>query len=212
LAVRAGEVAIPLALVVAFAVMEDPNRALGPLDGAVNVTAIPLTGFPAASVTLACSAEPNAALMTAICGVPPVAEIVAAAPARLVREKYAGVAAPVTLATTEKLPAWVLAVSIGAVAMPFASVIAVAAAAAPNLAVAPLTGAANVTVAPLTAFPPESLTMACNGIVNALPIAAACGVPPVALMLPGEPTVLLKLNVAGVPTPVTDAVTVYDPA
>ena len=38
--------------------------------------------------------DPNAALIAAVCGVPPVAVIEAAAPALLVKEKLAGVNAP----------------------------------------------------------------------------------------------------------------------
>ena len=60
------------------------------------------------------------------------------------------------------------AVSAGAVAWPLALVTAVAVAEFPNVALAPLPGAANVTVTPLTALPPESLTVACSAVAKAV--------------------------------------------
>ena len=82
------------------AVADPPKVALAPLDGAVNVTVTPLTGLPLASVTVACSAVVNAVLIAALCGVPAVAVMFAAAPAVLVRLKLAVVAKPATLAVT----------------------------------------------------------------------------------------------------------------
>src|SRR5437899_2155901 len=72
LAVSAGAVAWPLLFVTAVAVADDPNIALAPVDGAVNVTVTPLTPFPEASVTVACSAVANDAPTEALCGVPAV--------------------------------------------------------------------------------------------------------------------------------------------
>ena len=95
-----GAVATPLALVVAVAVAEPPNRAVAPLAGAVNVTVTPDTGLFPASRTVACSAVPNAVLIIVLCGVPAVAVTLAAAPVVLVRLKLAGVATPGTDAVT----------------------------------------------------------------------------------------------------------------
>jgi hypothetical protein len=99
LAVNTGAVATPLAFVVA--VFTPPAKVpLAPLPGAVKVTVTPLTGLPPESLTVACSCVANAVLMVALCGVPAVAVMLAAAPARFVREKFAGEATPETEAVT----------------------------------------------------------------------------------------------------------------
>ena len=100
LAVNAGAVACPLALVTAVAVDKLPNFALAPLDGAVKVTVTPLTGLPPESFTVACNAVPNAALIAALCGVPAVAVMLDATAALLVKLKLAVEANPETLAVT----------------------------------------------------------------------------------------------------------------
>ena len=56
MAVKAGAVAMPLALVVAVAVAEAPNVPLAPELGAVNVTVAFGTGLPLPSLTMADSA------------------------------------------------------------------------------------------------------------------------------------------------------------
>ena len=75
-----GAVATPLLFVVAVAFADPLNAALAPVEGAVNVTVTPLTGLLLASLTVASSAVPNAALIVALCGVPAVAAILPAAP------------------------------------------------------------------------------------------------------------------------------------
>jgi len=100
LAVRAGAVATPLLVVTAVAVADPLNRALAPLPGAVNVTVTPPTGLFPASRTVACSAVPNAAFTTALCGVPAVALTVAGGAAVFDRLKLAGVAMPGAPAVT----------------------------------------------------------------------------------------------------------------
>jgi len=98
LAVNVAEVATPLALVVA--VFTPPAKVpLAPLVGGVNVTTTPLTGLFPESVTVATSGAPNAVLIGALCPDPLVTTTFAAAPAVLVKEKFAEVA-PVALATT----------------------------------------------------------------------------------------------------------------
>jgi hypothetical protein len=99
-AVNAVAVATPLLLVTAVAVAELPNFPLAPLPGAVKLTVTPLSGLLLASFTVACSGVANAVLTVALCGVPAVAEMLAAAPALFVRVKLAGVATPDTLAVT----------------------------------------------------------------------------------------------------------------
>jgi hypothetical protein len=63
-------------------------------------------------------------------------------------------------------------------------------------ALAPTGGAAKVTVTPLSGLPRESFTVACNAIENAVLNDADWGVPPVAVMEAGGPTVLVKENEA----------------
>jgi hypothetical protein len=75
LAVSAGAVATPLALVVAVAVAEPLNVAPAPDAGAVNVTVTPLTGSEF-EVTVACRAVPNTVPTVALWGVPAVAAMV----------------------------------------------------------------------------------------------------------------------------------------
>jgi hypothetical protein len=159
-AVKAAEVATPLAFDVA--VLTPPaNVPLAPLPGAVNVTTTPLTRLLNESFTVACSGVANTVLMDALWGVPADAVMLEGAPARLVREKFAGVATPVIEAVTLYPPATVLAVKTAAVATPEAFVVAVFAPPA-NVPLAPLPGAVNVTNTPLTGLLKESLTVACS--------------------------------------------------
>ena len=98
-AVKTAAVATPEAFVVA--VFTPPaNAPLAPLAGAVNVTVTPLTPLPKESLTVACSCVANAVLTVALCGVPAVGVMVEAAPARFVREKFAGEETPDTVAVT----------------------------------------------------------------------------------------------------------------
>ncbi len=98
-AVKIAAVATPCAFV--RAVFTPPAKVpLAPLAGTVKVTVAPLTGLFPASLTVACSCVAKAVLMTALCGVPAVAAMLAGAPATLVSEKLAGVAAPATDAVT----------------------------------------------------------------------------------------------------------------
>ena len=77
LAVNTGEIATPDALVSAVAVLPPPaNDPLGPVAGAVNVTGVPTTGLPPI-VTVAIRGPANAVFVAALCGVPPVAVIIA---------------------------------------------------------------------------------------------------------------------------------------
>ena len=92
-------VATPEAFVVA--VLTPPaNAPLAPLPGAVKVTVTPPTRLPKESLTVACSCTANAVFTVALCGVPAVAAILFAAPARLVIEKLACVPTPATDAVT----------------------------------------------------------------------------------------------------------------
>ena len=75
-----------------------------------------------------------------------------------------------------------MAVKAGAVAIPVDPVTAVTVADPLNVPLAPPAGAVKVTAAPLTGLLFESFTVACRPVAKAVPVAALCGVPPVALM------------------------------
>ena len=86
-------------------------------------TLAPLTGLLKLSTTVARKAMANCVPICALCGVPPVALMLAAAPARLVKEKLA-LSEPV-VAVTAYAPPIVFALKTGVVAMPDESVVAV---------------------------------------------------------------------------------------
>ena len=98
-AVKIAEVATPCEFVTAvFTPLA--KVPLAPLPGAVNVTVTPLTGLFPASFTVACRGAANAVLIAALCGVPAVAVMLAAAPVWFASEKFAGVATPAADAVT----------------------------------------------------------------------------------------------------------------
>jgi hypothetical protein len=100
LAVKVGEVAMPLASVVAIAVLLPPAKVpLAPEDGAVKVTTTPLVGNPPV-VTVATRGAANAVLISALCGVPLVAAIVSTTAPVFVRLKLTGVGTPAAAAVT----------------------------------------------------------------------------------------------------------------
>jgi hypothetical protein len=99
-AVNVGAIAVPVASVVAVAVVLPPvNVPLAPLPGAVNVTTTPLRALPPLSFTTAFKGA-KAVLITTLCGVPDTGVTLAGAPARFVKEKLAAVATPDTVAFT----------------------------------------------------------------------------------------------------------------
>ena len=75
-----------------------------------------------------------------------------------------------------------------------------------SVAVAALAGAWNVTTAPTATAPVPSRTSACSWVANAVPTVAVCGLPACTWML--HPPSFVSVNVAGVATPATLAVTV----
>lgn len=216
LAVKAGAVATPLESVFTCVVAPPPAKVpLAPLAGAVKVTVAPLTRFPPLSFTVAFKAVGKAVVTGALCGVPAVAMMLAGGPARLVREKAAGVEMPLTLAFTVYVPAVPLAVNTGAVATPLEFVVAVMVAPLfvppANVPLAPLDGAVKVTVTPLAGFPPLSFTVTWSAVGNAVLIVTLCGVPAVAVIADGGPARLVRENEAGAATPFTVALTVKAP-
>jgi hypothetical protein len=99
LAVNGGDVAIPLASVVAV-LTPLANVPLAPAAGTSNVTCAPLTADPF-DVTVTTSGAAKPALTVALCGVPLVAVIEMGAPVMFVSWKLAAVVTPTTEAVTE---------------------------------------------------------------------------------------------------------------
>jgi hypothetical protein len=98
LAVKMTEVATPDPLVTA--VFTAPAKLpLGPLEGGVKVTLIPLRGLPFASLTVTTRGLANAVFVSALCGVPLVAVMDPATPV-LVKVNVAGVEIPAAEAVT----------------------------------------------------------------------------------------------------------------
>src|ERR1700676_1740686 len=167
-AVTVFEVATPKAF--ETAVFEVVKVALAPEFGAENVTVAPLTTFPPTSVTVTLSGLAKAVPIAVLCGVPLTTVTLLAAPGLFVSAKLAPVAAP-EAAVTLYVPVTVLAVNAADVATPEALVVAVTTPPA-KLPPAPFTGTTvKVTVAPDTKFWLASLTVACKGLVNAVPTA-----------------------------------------
>ena len=170
---------MPLESVVA--VLAPPaNVPLAPEAGAVKVTTTPLTGFELLSTTVATRGFGNAVLVCVACPDPLVALILAAGDAELVRLKLAAAVAPGAEAVTLYEPAVVPAVKTGEVAFPLESVVAVVAPPA-KVPVAPDVGTAKVTVTPLEGVP-LVVTVATSGLAKALPTAAVCPDPVVAVI------------------------------
>jgi len=207
--VNAAEAATPLPFVVA--VFNPPAKLpLAPLVGAVNVTTTPLTPLFPASVTVATNGAVNPVLIAALCPDPLVTTTFAAGAARFVNEKFAEVA-PVALATTLYGPPTVaFAVNAAEAATPLPFVVAVFNPPA-KLPLAPLVGAVNVTTTPLTPLFPASVTVATNGAVNPVLIAALCGVPPLAVTLAGGPVTVKAIPLLLTPPTVTTTLPVVAP-
>src|SRR5450755_4492768 len=185
------------------------NKPDAPEPGAVNVTFTPATGLLDASRTVTASGLVNAVLMVALCGVvPALAVIDAATPAVLVSAKLT-VARPVAAAVTLYGPPAVLLAVNGADATPAALVATtMVSVLLLNNPEAPEPGAVNVTLTPATGLLPTSRTVTASGLAKAVLMVALCGVvPALAVIDAGAPTVLVRLNVAGVTTPTTLAVT-----
>lgn len=78
-----------------------------------------------------------------------------------------------------------------------------------SVALAPDPGTVNVTVAPTTGTLEASRTVARSCVPNRVVTTVLCVAPAVAAMLFGA--LLVRLKLAGVATPATDAVTTYEP-
>src|SRR5271165_4005099 len=131
--------------------------------------------------------------------------MLAAAPAVLVKLKTAGAATPGTVAFTRYDPAVALAVNVGAVALPFTSVMAVLTPPA-KVPLAPPAGATNVTVTPETGLLPLSLTVTVKA-ANAVFTGTLCVAPAEMMTVDAEPALLVSEKFAAAATPVTLAAT-----
>jgi hypothetical protein len=207
-AVNVPDVATPLVFEVA--VFTPPaNVPPAPLPGGVNVTTTPPTGLFPASVTVATNGAANVVLIVALWPEPLVTTTFAAAPTRLVREKFAEVA-PVALATTlYGPPAVELEVNATDVATPLAFEVAVFTPPV-NVPPAPLPGGVNVTTTPPTGLFPASVTVATKGAANAVLIVALCPEPLVIVTFAAEPARLVREKFAEV-APAALATTLYGP-
>lgn len=146
--------------------------------------------------------------IAALCEEPAFTDTEKAAAAVLVNVNLAWVATPGTAARTVKLPAVVLAISTGDVAMPLALVTAAIepAASAP----APLAGSSKTTVMPATGFLFASVTSACSGLANSVFTCVFCPEPVETAMAAGT-LVIVRLKEATPATPAADAVTLKLP-
>src|SRR5579871_165140 len=199
---------MPLALVFTFAVA--PEFTVPP-PFAVNVTVVPETKFPSASVTVTLSGFATAAFTGADCASPDVFAIAVALPAVTVSANVTiGVALCVVICAVTVSACALLPAESVVHAWPFTSVVCEVGltelASVPNV---PAVGAtANETVAPCTADP--FFTTAHTGFVNVVRACADCVVVPTACVMVvvfGNCTV--TVNVSGDPvSPVDAAVTV----
>lgn len=82
-----------------------------------------------------------------------------------------------------------------------------------NVPLAPFAGAVKVTVTPLTGLFPESFTVACSCVANAVFTVAFCGVPAVAVMLAGAAGITVNvMPLLDLPPTVTTALPEVAPA
>ena len=77
----------------------------------------------------------------------------------------------------------------------------------PKVALAPVPGPANVTATPAIGFDKLSVTLARRTLAKVVPMFALCDAPETATTDCGVPGVFVKLNVAGVGIPATQAAT-----
>ena len=76
-----------------------------------------------------------------------------------------------------------------------------------NMQLAPVAGAVKVTAAFGTTFPEASLTVTCNEAPNLVFVADDCPLPDLGVIEAGAPAVLVRLKVAVIKTPGTEATT-----
>lgn len=195
------------------AVFTPPAKtALAPDEGTENVTVTPEIGLLDASLTSACRFVANAVFTVAFCGVPATTVMLPGGPLVLVNEKTAGLLTPDTVALTLYEPVVVFAVNTGADALPVESVVAAAVFDPLKLPVAPVVGAVNVTETFGTGLFAPSRTITLNRVAKFVPTCALWPDPSTTLTCAGALGVFVRVNNAGVPTPLTVAGSWYVPA
>ncbi len=173
-------VAMPLALVVAEALVSEP-----PPLATAKVTFTPDTGLLLASLTMTLGAVATAVPATAVCALPAFRAICLAAPALPVALKVTGEPLrPVLVAVRVLAPAVVPKVQLPTVAMPLALVAAEALVSEP-----PPLATAKVTFTPDTGLLLASLTMTLGAVATAVPATAVCALPAFRAICVAIPTI-----------------------
>src|SRR5215831_145603 len=200
------DIASPWALVVVVKESEPPpNAAEAPLPGSVNVTLALATLFPFASKTLAISGMEKGLPVGTDWPPPEYTAMPAGGSGRFVRLKLALKVPLIAVITND--PTVELAVNVGAVAMPDASVVTVAEAA--KVPLAPAAGAVKVTLWPAIALLDASVRRRERALANAAPAMALCPLPLTIVKFASEPLRLVRLKLR-LRAPV-EAVTAYEP-
>jgi hypothetical protein len=107
------------------------------------------------------------------------------------------------------VPDVAFAVNVDDMTAPFASVVSVSVGCPlAKVPLAPVAGAVNVTIALLMGFPLTSTTIPAKGNVNGALIAVLWGLPPLMRIPAGAEIVFVRLKLASVGAPGTDAVTI----
>jgi hypothetical protein len=160
--------ACPLPFVVVKPVLSNCPTALPGNVAIANVTLVPVTGFPPASVTVTMNGEASAVLMWALWLFPDVRVIVAAGPVVAVAANVTGLPASVPeVAVTVYDPTLSPSVSV-LLALPFRSVVVVVVLSPCPPALRGVVTIANVTLTPETGRLPASVTRTTNGAASAV--------------------------------------------
>src|SRR3990172_8143405 len=175
-----------------------------------NVTSVPATGLPLASLTRTAGSIATAVPTVADWASPALSAIVVAAPAVPVAVKVTGLPVSVPEVAVRVLaPAVVPRVQLVTVAMPLELV----AIAVVGSTVPPPPVTANVTSVPATGLPLASLTRTAGSIATAVPPVADWASPALSAIVVAAPAVPVAVKVTGLPVSVPEvAVRVLAPA
>jgi hypothetical protein len=138
------------------------------VDATANVTLVPDTGLPPASVTVTTNGAPSAVLITLLWPFPEVNAMVVAPPALAVAVNVTGLpVSPADVAVTVYVPTLSPRVSV-LLAWPLAIVVAFRMLSDCPAAPTGVDAIANVTLLPEIGFPPASVTVTTNGAASAV--------------------------------------------
>jgi hypothetical protein len=179
------------------------------VDAIANVTLVPATGLPPASVTVTTNGAPSAVLITLLWLFPEVRAMFVAGPTVAVDVNVTGLpVSPADVAVTEYVPTLFPNVSV-LLACPLPSVEVNVVLSDCPVAPTGVDAIANVTLVPATGLPPASVTVTTNGAPSAVLITLLWLFPEVRAMFVAAPTVAVDVNVTGLPVAPADvAVTV----